>query len=77
MSLQKPEHGERMRVVYNPKGSNFLIGDNYHARADEQRRLCEEGVHVHNKVEDECCPCFGCCSQKPRKAIAMDGRNDD
>lgn len=40
---------------------HFAVGARYQERVQRQRVACEAGRHEHNPVEDECCPCFGCC----------------
>lgn len=58
---------ERIRIFQvevNGRMHRFEVGENYQARAAFQREACEDGTHWHNPVEDECCPCFQCCSPK-------------
>lgn len=43
----------------------FVIRDGYHERSEELAELCKKGVHRHNEIEDECCPCFRCCCPRP------------
>ncbi len=50
-----------IKRVVNGKTYRFRIGENYHDRTAFSKEACEAGDHWHNPVEDECCPCFGCC----------------
>lgn len=58
--------GDRiLPVTVGGKKQVVVIREGYVARSRLVAKLCANGIHQHNAIDDECCPCFRCCVDIP------------
>lgn len=70
-------------VTVGGKKQVVVIREGYDARSRLGAELCANGIHRHNAIDDECCPCFRCCvdipvdtTPRPHRCVRCDERYD-